>query len=103
MLTKRRVIVLMCVLALLGGCVWVLELFFAPYEAEAELMVRPRSEIDSPFDERGGDRASEDQVVVAQNVVQLLRSRSVIAAALDSASLKEHANCSAKPIQKASS
>ena len=61
MSTKRRVVVLLCVLVLLGGCVWVYELRFAPYVAEAELMVQPKSDLDLLFDgntQRCGQRGS---------------------------------------------
>ena len=66
MLTKRRVMVLLCVLVLLGGCTWVYERRFAPYVAEAELMVQPRSDLDLLFDGHGSAAASEDQAVVGR-------------------------------------
>ena len=90
MLTKRRVIVLLCVLVLLGGCAWVYELRFAPYVAEAELIVQPRSDLDLLFDGHGSAAANEDQSVIAQNMSQLIRSRTVIAKALDQESIKNH-------------
>jgi hypothetical protein len=90
MLTKRRGIVVLCVLVVLLGCAWVYDFFTAPFEAEAELMVQPRSALEVMMDGPLSSRSADDQLVIAQSMSQLIRSRAVVSHALSRDSVKNH-------------
>ena len=82
MLTIRRAIALVCVLLVLGIFAWVYGWLWPPYEAEAELLVRPRSELELMIAGRSNGvlASADDSWAIAQNVSKLISSHTVIIA-----------------------
>ncbi|MHB8865717.1 MAG: GumC domain-containing protein [Pirellulaceae bacterium] len=90
MMTRRRLFATTVILALaiLGVAVWCFGWFDSPYEAKAELRVRPRSEFELLT--MGGTTATDDRWDVLQELRQILTSRSVVFTALRQNTIKDH-------------
>jgi capsular polysaccharide biosynthesis protein len=95
MLTIRRVMALVCILVLLGAGAWIYGWLRPTYEAQAELRVRPTSELQLATETPNSRvTATDDRWTLAQDMAELVRSHSVITAALRQESIKSHPSIS---------